>query len=365
MLLAIWLLVACGGSTEPAIETSADAGLSSPKSPEEESNDPPSSATPSTAALEPGQVGERLCGPGAECASEFVLNGTIYALSCEAIREDAVLPEALGSGRAFSHDVVVHAVQGFEPDDVVAISVPGGYCSETDPDEVHTPWSMAFASQGNSATAGRAACQIGALSPVRAEANGCPGSAGWGGAIGILTASADAHAGMEALNTFTLRYDPNLNCLYHDEPDNNGEPGTGGRVAIMWPFGFTAVADEDGVVVFDEAGTPVARTGYAFQIGGGGLPADSDHCQAIGVWVANGSPITPLPEIESLSVEYEDCLQELGFEPGGVQVLVGEDDAPWWVKTGNDVPVELHGPCFEQIGGDSNGLSSHGTDPTE
>jgi hypothetical protein len=293
-----------------------------------------------------------------------VLDGTIYALSCEAIREDAILPEELGSGQAFSYNVVVHAVQGFEPADVVAISVPGGFCSETDPDEVHTPWSMAVASQGSSTTAGQAACQIGALSPLRAEANGCRGSAGLSGTVEILTASADADGGMDALSTFTLHHDPNLNCLYHDEPDNNGEPGTGGRVAIVWPFGFTAIADEDGVVVFDQAGTPVARTGRAFQIGGGGLPADSDHCQAIGVWVANGSPITPLPELESASVEYEACLQDLGFEPGGVQVLVGEDGTPWWVKTGNDVPAELHGPCCEQIGGKSNGLSSHGTDPT-
>ena len=238
LLLAIWFLVACGGSTEPAIETSADPGLSSPNSSEEESDDPPSTATPSTAALEPGLVE-------------------------------------------------------------------------------------------------------------------------------ILTTSADADAGMEALSTFTLRHDPNLNCLYHDEPDNNGEPGTGGRVAIVWPFGFTAVADEDGVVVFDEAGAPVARTGHAFQISGGGFPADSEHCQAIGVWVANGSSITPLREIESLGVEYEACLQNLEFEPGGAQVLVGEDGTPWWVKTGNDVPADLHGPCIEQIGGRSNGLSSHGNDSGE
>lgn len=103
---------------------------------------------------------------------------------------------------------------------------------------------------------------------------------------------------MEALSTFLLYHDPDRNCLYHDEADNNGEPGTGGRVAIVWRSGFTAIADKDGVVVLDETGTPVARTGYAFPIGGGGLPADSDHCDAIGVWVANGSPITPLPSIE-------------------------------------------------------------------
>ncbi|MEM9134223.1 MAG: hypothetical protein AAGA59_12080 [Actinomycetota bacterium] len=226
-----------------------------------------------------------------------MLDGTVYAVSCEAVREDAVLPEELGRGRAFSSDVVVHAVQGFEPDEVVAISVPGGDCSETDPDEVHTPWSMAFTGKVGSGAVGRAACRIGALSAVRAEANGCSDNAQLESSVEILTAAAaaDADAGMEALSTFTLHYDPDLNCLYHDEPGNNGEPGTGGRVAIVWPFGFTAVADEDGIVVLDDAGTTVARTGQPFQIAGGGLPADSDHCDAIGVWVANGSPITPPP----------------------------------------------------------------------
>lgn len=295
LLSASLLLAACGSSTEPVIEASSDPSPSTPDSSEEEYDDASSTATPSTAPLEAGQVGERLCGPDALCAAEFVLDGTIYALSCEAIREDAVLPEELGSGRAFSHDVVVHAVQGFEPDEIVAVSVPGGYCSETDPEEVHTPWSMAFASQGNSVTAGRAACQIGALSPIRAEANGCPETAQVDRSVEILTASADADGGMEALSTFTLHHDEDLNCLYHGEPDNNGEPGTGGRVAIVWPFGFTAVTDDDRVVVLDETGTPVAQTGRSFEIGGGGLAADSDHCEAIGVWVANGAPITPLP----------------------------------------------------------------------
>lgn len=295
LLVACVLLAACRGSTEPATRPSSDASTSVADSADQEHEDGPSIATSSTAPLAPGRVGELTCGPGASCAAEFVLNGTIYALSCEAVREQAVLPEELGSGRAFSSEVVVHAVEGFEPDAVVAVSVPGGFCSETDPDEVHTPWSMAFARNASSAIVGRAACQIGALSPRRAEANGCGEPAQPGSPVEILTAAAEANGGMDALGSFVLRHDPDLNCLYHDEPDNNGEPGTGGRVAILWPFGFTAAADGDGVVVFDETGMPVARTGHEFQIGGGGLPADAEHCNAIGVWVANGSPITPLP----------------------------------------------------------------------
>ena len=217
------------------------------------------------------------------------------------MREDAVLSDELGRGHVFAQNVVVHPVQGFEVDEVVAIDIPGGFCSETDPDEVHTPWSVALGyvpsrggegGRGPRVTAGRAACQIGALSPLRAEANGCPANGQVSDAVEILTATAEVDGGMQALNTFTLRHDRDLNCLYHDEPDNNGEPGTGGRVAIVWPFGYTAIADETGVSVLDAAGTPVAHTDVAFQIGGGAVPADSDYCGAIGVWVANGPPLS-------------------------------------------------------------------------
>lgn len=113
------------------------------------------------------------------------------------------------------------------------------------------------------------------------------------GAVEILTANEDSDGGMEALNSFTLRHDADQNCLYHDEPDNNGEPGTGGRVAIIWPFGFTAIADGGGVSVLDAAGTPVAHTGVTFQIGGGAVPANTDYCDVIGIWVANGPPLAP------------------------------------------------------------------------
>lgn len=60
-------------------------------------------------------------------------------------------------------------------------------------------------------------------------------------------AAEDSDAVMTALNTFTLRYDDDQNRRYHHEPDNNGEPGTGGQVTIVWPFGFTAVASPEHV----------------------------------------------------------------------------------------------------------------------
>jgi hypothetical protein len=37
----------------------------------------------------------------------------------------------------------------------------------------------------------------------------------------------------------------------------------------------------------------VARTGVTFQIDGGAVPAATDYCDVIGVWVAAGPPIVP------------------------------------------------------------------------
>jgi hypothetical protein len=101
------------------------------------------------------------------------------------------------------------------------------------------------------------------------------------GSVDILTAESDTDFGEQALSSLTLQHDLDLNCLYHDEPDNNGEPGTGGRVV-----------DGGEVAVLDATGTTVARTNIAFTIGGGGRGANIDHCNAIGIWLAHGPPIS-------------------------------------------------------------------------
>lgn len=108
--------------------------------------------------------------------------------------------------------------------------------------------------------------------------------------IDVLTGEPEGSRGMNALSSFTLQYDSALNCLYHDEPDNNGEPGTGGRVVIIWPEGYTAVSDEAGVAVRNPAGDVVARSGETFQIGGGMRTGGSGQCGSIGDWIANGGP---------------------------------------------------------------------------
>ncbi len=122
---------------------------------------------------EPGVVVERSCSPGGSCASEFILDGAVYSLSCAAVRDDSVTAEILGSGLAFGQGVEVRSIVDFEGTGIVAIDVPGGYCSETDPDEIHTSWSLAFSNRARASMVEVAACQIGALSPLQIEANEC------------------------------------------------------------------------------------------------------------------------------------------------------------------------------------------------
>jgi hypothetical protein len=52
----------------------------------------------------------------------------------------------------------------------------------------------------------------------------------------------------------------------------------------------------------------------------------------------------------SRDLQYEECAVERGFDPGGVQVVFMRGRAQF-VKTGLDVPAEVHLPCLEQIGG--------------
>lgn len=115
--------------------------------------------------------------------------------------------------------------------------------------------------------------------------------------VDILTDPAPSRGGMDALGTFVLEYDADLNCLYHVEEDNNGEPGTGGRVVIQWPFGYTAAHQTGKVIIFDDTGKPVTASGVQFQLGGGGDSFDGSGvpggCDAIGIWYANGDPIAP------------------------------------------------------------------------
>lgn len=92
--------------------------------------------------------------------------------------------------------------------------------------------------------------------------------------------------------------------------------------------------------------------------------------QAAFTTASTGPASTQRPAEEAVSNsllddQYEACLLAGGFNPEGVQLLLDEGGRPWWVKTGHDVPAKLHGRCFQQIGGEPTGLSSHGIDSTE
>ncbi len=176
LVVVVALTVTLVGAACSAREVGVDPNLEPEFVGDEQAEDGPSESenfVPSTTPLKPGEVGQLLCGSGAACAEEFELDGIVYSLSCRAVRVDAVLNTKLGSGRAFNFDVEVRGVDGFRPDQIVAISVPGGQCSENDPEEVHTPWSLAFGSGIDSNLASEAACRIGALSPSQAKADGC------------------------------------------------------------------------------------------------------------------------------------------------------------------------------------------------
>jgi len=92
---------------------------------------------------------------------------------------------------------------------------------------------------------------------------------------------------------------------------------------------------------------------------------------------SRSSTASVVEKYEALNARYEACVLAAGFDPGGVQVLLWESGAPsprgaqvpesgtpWWVKTGRDVPAEIHRPCFILIGGVDPQRSSHGTPTT-
>ncbi|HVF04967.1 MAG TPA: hypothetical protein VNA20_09015 [Frankiaceae bacterium] len=108
-------------------------------------------------------------------------------------------------------------------------------------------------------------------------------------------------------------------------------------------------------------------------------PAIDDVAPLVGTQVpATSSPASPAtvggPDLDA---RYDACVRARGFDPGGVQVLLWvarlgrpttgpagpadpEVGAPWWVKTGRDVPAAIHRPCLVAIGGADPHMSSHG-----
>ena len=101
------------------------------------------------------------------------------------------------------------------------------------------------------------------------------------GDVELETAETRDGAGMDALGEFTLRYDPDGNCVYVDAGEQ--------RMGLVWPFGYWA--ESDPLRVHDADGRIVAREGDVLRAGGGQVPrAGDDACGAGNVWVMNGAP---------------------------------------------------------------------------
>ncbi len=133
-------------------------------------------ATPSscpTTAAGPGELVVPSCPDNATCPLAFVLNDVFYTVSCAAIREWAVGDDMIGSGDFHGDNVTVHRIDGVDDSVMVALSVPGGFCSENDPDERHTPWSMAFADEADDDQLSNALCEVGELSAAQRLADRC------------------------------------------------------------------------------------------------------------------------------------------------------------------------------------------------
>jgi hypothetical protein len=102
------------------------------------------------------------------------------------------------------------------------------------------------------------------------------------GDVELETADTRGGAGMEALSSFTLRFDAEQRCFY-------GEDQLGGRTGLIWPFGYYATSDPP--QVFDQEGQLIAQDGDRLESGGGNAPREGPEvCGTSSVWVMNGPP---------------------------------------------------------------------------
>lgn len=113
------------------------------------------------------------CDDNASRAAGFVLNEVFYALSCAAVRDSMVTEDVIGVGDLYGDSVTVNLVEGVADSVLVAVSVPGGFYSDNDPDERHTSWSVAFPEGADQAAFTQAICEVADLSASQRLTNGC------------------------------------------------------------------------------------------------------------------------------------------------------------------------------------------------
>ena len=104
------------------------------------------------------------------------------------------------------------------------------------------------------------------------------------GDVEILTSPSRFGGGMDALGTFDLSYDADMNCLYFTGVEDQG----GTRLVPVWPFGYSATSDP--LTIFDYDGNVLAVEGDTLELGGGGVSAsglEGNLCGASQTWVVN------------------------------------------------------------------------------
>ena len=104
------------------------------------------------------------------CIAGFDLDGAFYVLSCIGVRDSVVTGDEIGRGMIYGEEVTVNRVQGYPPTLLVAMSLDGGMCSEEDPDQRLTGWSLAYAQD---AQLDDAVCVVGDLSASQRLASAC------------------------------------------------------------------------------------------------------------------------------------------------------------------------------------------------
>jgi hypothetical protein len=65
-----------------------------------------------------------------------------------------------------------------------------------------------------------------------------------------------------------------------------------------------------------------------------------------------------------LRAAYLACAREKGFDPQVADVLVDKSHKPTFVKTGYEVPADVHRSCLVRLGGDDPHSTSYGNDQT-
>ncbi len=166
--LVVVVVTACGSDGVENTEVSP-VGL-------EDLGSSPVASSTTTGTEESGGSGELVvpdCEGNASCAAGFLLNEVFYALSCAAVRDSMVTDDVIGVGDLYGDTVSVNLVEGVADSVLVAVSVPGGFCSDNDPDERHTNWSVAFPEGADQAAFAQAICQVADLSASQRLTNGC------------------------------------------------------------------------------------------------------------------------------------------------------------------------------------------------